>query len=329
MHQSRRLYFLLGKGTQDGYQKRARRDSWTPTNSVEALNLTHDLRIPLLSPRSRVQLETIRHQLMTDPVSRYIPNEGFLWPEMMSINLGSLSLRSEDAVLAATAHLKSLKLNELLREIREKGGKGKSLDLTKSTAGQVAGADEPIRISLNGIKQPYDIHNSHRLLTTALEADEVLHDFGEAIENSFFKAGWLKRIISPRVKIYSIVKLVESTRLRIPEKKDKPSMMKNLPEGQIIYKILKLNVEEILAKYHDYVWASDIALERLSIFKLGLYDFKRGAVLVGRGNHEVASVPLPGAPDIDLRAERKGLTYERTGKGGFFIPGATYDVTKR
>ena len=318
----------MGKATQGGYQERARRESWIVNNLVR-LNLTHDLRIPLLSSRSRSQLETIRRRLMTDPVSRYIPDEGFLWPEMMSLNLGSLSLSSEEAIVAATAHLKSLKLNELLRELREQGGKRKTVDLTKGMTGQIAGGDDPIKISITGIRQPYAIRVSRILLTSIVDEEEVLQDFAEAIQNSFVKAGWMKRVRSKQMRTTSKLKIVDMTRLRTPDTKCKPSILRNLPEGKVVQKILKMNVEELFAKYHDYVWASDIALERLSIFKLGLYNIKRGELLIGQGNHEVASVPLTGAHDENLRAENKGLRYEKIGQGGFFIPGATYDVTKR
>ena len=270
----------------------------------------------------------MRHRLMTDPDSRYIPDEGFLWPEMMSINLGSLSLSSEADVVAATAHLKSLNLNKLLRGLREKSLKRDFPGLMKSATGQLNDADEPIRVYVTGLQQPCDIRSINKLLTTVLDTDGVLVDFLQNIERSFFEAGWLKRS-SSEAKTFNGMKLVNTMRLRTPERKMKDSVVKRLPEGRAVYKILNVNVEDLFAKYREHVWVSDIALERLSIFKLGLYDFKRGAVLVGQGNQEVASVPLPGAPDIDLRAERKGLTYEKTGKGGFFIPGATYDVTKR
>ena len=305
-----------------------RRQDWIPNNFVTMLNLTHDLRIPLLSSRSRTKLEAMRHRLMTDPDSRYIPDEGFLWPEMMSLNLGSLSLSSEEDVVAATAHLKSLNLNELLRGLREKSPKRGFPDLTKSATGQLTDADELIRVSVTGLQQPCDIRSEDKLLTTVLDPDGVLVDFLKTIERSFFEAGWLRRT-SSEAKIFNSMKLVSTRRLCTPMRKTKPSVVKQLPERRAIYKILRLNVEDLFAKYQEHVWASDIALERLSIFKLGFHDFKRGAVLVGQGNQEVASVPLPGAPDIDLRAERKGLTYEKTGKDGFFIPGATYDVTKR
>ena len=303
-----------------------RRDSFVPSDYGNQLKLTHCIRIPLLSNRSRAQLEGFRRRLMTDPVTRHIPDEAFCWPERMSLSLGALSLPSTKAFNDAEAHLKGLDLKELLQQLRGKCRDNSCWETPESKTGQ------PIRVSLVGLEQlkdPSYYQGSHRLYAQLLDAEGVLSDLVEMIVASFLQAGFMKRTPLQKDRTILHIKIIDSARLGSTELVDKASVVRHFPKGIVDHKRLGFNVEDLFAKYHDFDWASDIALEKLSINQLGLCNYKRGERTIGQGYPEVASVPLPGASDLDLHENIEDITYKPVRTLHGFIPGATYDVTNR
>ena len=62
--------------------------------------------------------------------------------------------------------------------------------------------------------------------------------------------------------------------------KDKLSITKYFPKGDSAYRRLSIDVAETYARYKNFVWASNVQIEKLSIGEMAVYEFKRGEMTV-------------------------------------------------
>ena len=305
MRKSKTFLGLAGE-IQYTLRLKIRKPLWFPTSHIAMNKITHDLRISLLIPNTRTDLMSIRTRLMSDPAARYIPTEAFMWPNMMSIHVGHLSLPSEQGLSAAKAHLQNLDLNQILYKLRTVTGDSRLSNKTK--------AGRPIKISALGLEQfkdPSRIYNAPCIRVPVHCEEGVLTEFLRSLVVSFTEAGLMPRlhtIIDPRLRF----KIVDCQRLDSTVNEEKPSLIKLLPKGESLKRMLQFNAEEIFQKYQDSVWFDNFNLEMLAIYELGLYDFKRGEITVGRGNREVASAPLPGASHLDWQEDLSDIVLEKT-----------------
>ena len=105
--------------------------------------------------------------------------------------------------------------------------------------------------------------------------------------------------------------------------------MRQLPEGKVLYKRLRIDTEDLYTKYKNFVWANDLQLERLSIREMGLLNFERGQSKVGQGHREIASVPLPGISHVGPDPEMEDISFTSVRPIHNVDPSTIYDVISR
>lgn len=265
---------------------------------------------------------------MRDPITRSIPSEAFVWPETHHLNIGALSLTTDDDFMAAEEFLRKLNLWNLLpgAPSSTKGPKPFKLDLTRGGALPY----RPIKISLIGLEHPgKHMRNCISMRAQAVEEEKVLTHFITEIKQTLQDAKLLK--LRPDERADSSLplrsKILDSSRMYTTEVN--PYASQFTPPGKDIYYTLQMDLAEVYSKYKDFVWARDIKLEKMSIWEMGLKKFQRGRLQIGQGHREIASVPLPGAPIIGSDSEIRDVTYEPVRKIYGVDPEAVYNVAAR
>lgn len=266
---------------------------------------------------------------MRDPVTSNVPNEAFSWPDELRVRVGPLSLTTNHEIEAANSLLKRVDLGQILRNIRRDNRKQRIQDPE-----QVPG-DRPVTISLIGLKDQENTHRAFDLKAHVVDPECVLRELITAVRRIFVDAKFLKpqRDRFDRLEKVDIadrpllVSILKTNYLR--SKEVNHTLTALAPERKVIYKQLGIDVARIYSKYKEHVWASSFDLEKRSILELGLHEFMRGPLQVGRGNREIVSVPLPGVSPTHLKPEFQDITYKRLGNQFGFHPDAVYDVTSR
>lgn len=123
--------------------------------------------------------------------------------------------------------------------------------------------------------------------------------------------------------------VLSNKRIYSSTRKTKPHLLQYMPQGTVLYRVLRLDLTDLYVKYKDFVWASDVQMEKLSLCEMGLQDFNRGPSIVGQGHREIASVALPGVNQPELNAGMEDITYTRVKRKYGVDPDTTYDVTSR
>ena len=88
-----------------------------PTIWVYRHNITHFIRIPLASPKSRSRLEKFLLRLKNDPLTSVIPYPAWMTVDSLGISLAGLSLPDSTSVYTACEILKNLDLPSKMREL--------------------------------------------------------------------------------------------------------------------------------------------------------------------------------------------------------------------
>ena len=293
-------------------------------NYVARYQLTHILRIPLATSKSRPQLEASLRRAMTDPTSENIHGLAFARPDMLYLNLGSLSLTTPELCDNAIDLLRGLNLQNILQGLMRQ----------LPSLNNMLSMPEPFKTSLIGLKDPSPHPLVDRLYALVIDPHDIKAHFCDAIRENFLATRLRKLNDQQSSKDYKSAmhtKIVNNARLFSTTKIIQPSIMTHYRQrGEVIaYARLKCDVQEFYFKYKDFTWAHDFQLERLAISEIRQQYFVRDGRVVGRGYRDVASVPLPGAPDVDLEANMEGITYEPVKDIYDIDPHARYDVTSR
>lgn len=298
-----------------------------PGDDKSRFRLTHFLCIPLATSKSRSQLNGARQRLMRDPVTSNIPTEAFVWPDTQKLTLGELSLQSDSEVSKAKSLLRSLNLDDMLGRLRS-GNERRQGSGTLDKPGDPHKV-QPISVSIKGFDRSK--HDSARLNAAIIDTESILSSFFLTIQTRFLEAGLMKltpgRTLNGNRRLRMVV--IDTGRIFITTPRKNQPLLKATPKSTTLYMTLRPDVTELCTKYQDFAWASDIQLEKLSICEMGLHNFKRGPLIVGQGNREIACVALPGAAQPDLSAVMDSVTYTHVEKKRNVDPNAVYDVTSR
>ena len=264
---------------------------------------------------------------MRDPITRKIPDEAFVWPDTQVLNLGSLSLTSDSEIEAAKRLLGSLDLSGMLRKIRKRIADRTIPDLPKRSSG--AHSEHPIRVSVIGLESSKHLQNTSKLYSPIINPEEVLFDYSKEIQRRFLESGLMHLDPFQTLDPLLHMPILRTDRLHTKEPKTKPSILRQLPEGKVLYKRLRIDTEDLYTKYKNFVWANDLQLERLSIREMGLLNFERGQSKVGQGHREIASVPLPGISHVGPDPEMEDISFTSVRPIHNVDPSTIYDVISR
>lgn len=194
-------------------------------------------------------------------------------------------------------------------------------------------ADEPLRVSINGLENNGHIQNCFTFYSYVIDKERILASYCEWIQRRFVECALLdlKQFQSQKVGIKLRTPIMDCARFFTKATNNNPGFKKYLQKGTDVKQVFKIDATGIFAKYGEFAWANDIQLERLSIRELGLQDFHLGPSMIGRGNREIARAALPGTSEADLNVstEMDDVVYTRVKRQYGIDPTIIYDVTSR
>jgi len=266
---------------------------------------------------------------MTDPMTSNIPTEAFVWPDTQKLVLGELSLPSDSTITTAKSLLRSLDHDNILDGLRSGNERRQNFGISHNLGDPHI--VRPLSVSINGFEPSEYLQGSTKLDAPVIDTESILPGYIQEIPRRFLEAGLMKLIPGmPLDKNRPLrMAVMDTKRISTTTVREKPHLLKYMPERKVLYSILRPNITDLYTKYKDFAWASDVQLEKLSICELGLYSFKRGPLIVGQGHREIACVALPGATQSDLSAVFDDVIYTRVKPKHKVDPNAVYDVTSR
>lgn len=268
--------------------------------------VTHLLRIPLATHTSRSQISKSLAGVMADPTSANIPFDAWRNPDQLSINLGSLRLRSTEDLDEAKTLLVKLQAQGLRARGQSASALKRLNDLKGSGATPSHGSEEPslqLKVSLRGLGIPS--RQSKMLEATGLDGRidgnaKTLFLLRRRVNLLFAKYQSKQAMTRPQPN--SLTFGVMST--YILQSKAHASRG-NYPTVE------RFDVRGLCDRYQDIVWAENVCLEKICLSEIALRDvYDRKGQLVGRAVYrDLASVALPGAPAPPLSITKTQLNY--------------------
>ena len=251
---------------------------------------THSLTIALAKSSFLPQFETSLQRFRKDALATNIPEKAFKPSEhSTSMLLGRLKLKSTQRREQFSKFLHSLDYSKLIGPAPENAQllsvARKSPDTARSLS-HVA----PLRINVSGLTSDRpDRSSSRKLHLCAVDPTGRLHPFLRSLIPIFTAAGFpiLRPPLKPRFEIVSSYAInwgssdpfiVQSNGTR-RYKKD--------------YRVPNFDARELLKKYEDETWATDVHLERLSLQGIGASERDPDGVKVFKLQPEIDSVALP------------------------------------
>ena len=262
-----------------------------PTNYIVQSRMTHRIRIPVVSQRSRLQLQTSLNILRDDEITSALPHAAWTSLGCLSITVGELCLPSPKEIAAASNLLQSL--GNTFTE--------KDKDL------------EPLFVTLRGLHSGGKYHEEQRAHTNRLywsvTGSAALNRLTSNVRAAFRRCDLLVRQFGQTMQDFDnslerppTLKIMNTRSLTSDEPNNKPTLAS--------YKLTRVPVfdsTELYAKYGDTVWAENIPLEKLCISTLGMKDLVKEGSIIDHGYEDVCTVLLPGAPrcalDVDADIE--------------------------
>ena len=267
-------------------------------NSISSYGITHALRMPLATPKSRPSLESSYRLLLSDPAASHIHPAAFAPPDMQYLNLGSLRLSSAFAKRRAI---------ELLKNLRE----DVTLYQNTSTKGQLV---EPLHVSVAGLflTQNGNLIKCARLYAPVIDHTNRLGSFIQIVQEKFLSANVMAVTkYQPEPKPLFHTSVINNKTLRSKNCNNAPHIQRKLSgTGLTATRLASWDVRDLYAKYRDNTWAADFPLQRLCITEVRSMDICKDGEIIGRGCPELASVPLPGIKHLEQDAALEDVTYK-------------------
>lgn len=278
---------------------------------VERIGLTHALRIPLATRTSRPQLESSLRKVMSDPTASNIHPAAFGPPDMHFVHTGTLSLERPEIEAKTLQVLEELDLERMLLQCSQSRGLGIGKEHPQP---QTLPSRMPLRVSLSGLAYNSSLHDCRRLYAPIVDHTGILPEFTQAIRKQFAAAGLIA--VDPRLPFEAgppplQTKIIHNRNLQLRTANTKPSVISQLSQGQVAYRLASFDVRDLYSKFKDVTWAANFALERLSLSLIGSRDIVKDGRIIGRGFQETASVPLPGVKRLEAEPELQGVEYVR------------------
>jgi activating signal cointegrator complex subunit 1 len=184
-----------------------------------------------------------------------------------------MSLLSQERVDAALSLLKSLKLSDLLLDQKaELSGKGKETDSGNSRIEGVKHDSEAdvkakeLKVTLRGLTSMHTQSRTSILYAPPVDEDHTLQSFCQKLKDAFTEAELLVTDTRPLLLHASIVNTIY-----VPGVKGKGS-----GHGKNRAK-LTIDARDILEKYEEFEWMSDVRVEKVAICKMGAKKLEDGS----------------------------------------------------
>ena len=257
---------------------------------VANTDYTHSLTIMLAKSSFLPQFETSLQRLRKDALATNIPEKAFKGSELSTdLQLGKLKLKSPQRREQFSKFLHGLDYSKLIGPAPESAQLSSVARENTDTARSLSHV-APLRINVSGLMTDWPDPSQIRILYgQAVDPTGRLHSFMCSLIPIFIAAGF--PIIRPALKpIFDIV-----SSYSINYGKSNPFIVQ--PNGTRRYKrdyrIPNLDARELLKKYENETWATDVHLERLSLRGIGITERDPDGVRVFKELPEIDSVALP------------------------------------
>ena len=246
---------------------------------------THTLTIELAKSFSS-QFETSFQRFRNDSLARNIPEKAFK-PLVLCTDLllGKLNLKSPQYREQFAKVLHSLDCSKLIPASAQSSSVAREIIDTAQSPSYVA----PLRIDNSGlITNSLDPSLTRLLYIGSVDPTGRLHTFWRSLIGVFAMAGFpiLGADPEPRINIVNMYHVHWGT-----------SKLTVLPNGSKRYKRIRpiraFDARELLKKYANETWATDVRLERLSLRAVGSTERDPDGVMVFKDKAVVDSVALP------------------------------------
>lgn len=228
-----------------------------PARRIKKSPLTHFLCLPLVTPRSRPQLEnSLQHFTNEVTLSDFpddvpqLPVSAIRPPGTLHLTLGVMSLPSATHLQAAITELRSLNLTSLLPP------------------------PGPLSISLKGLHPMHSPTSTSVLYAAPHDPSERLYPFASAVRHRFLAAGMLvpdDRPLKLHATIFNTVYARGPDKARIREMAGGTQKVRGRGRPQ-----MALDMTFFIERYMDYIWASDVGIERVAICEMGAKEISGG-----------------------------------------------------
>ena len=264
-------------------------------------DFTHFLQFDLAESSVLPQMEASLQRFRRDPLATDIPEKAFR-PQVLlrSLFIGRLKLNQPQRREEFSKFLHSLEYNKLIGPAGETAQLSSEarehIDMARSLSHVV-----PLRINMSGLTSQWrdqmsgltsqwrDPSTTRKLSVWAVDPTGRLRPFFRSLIEVFEAAGFpiLKPHWEPLMEIVSIYNMSWG----------EPSPLVVQPNGKKYYRKTfrypTFDSRELLKKYENEIWATDIPVERLSLREVGASEKDPDGERVFKEKPEVDSVALP------------------------------------
>jgi len=232
--------------------------------------LTHFLCIPLVTPASRPQLTASLATFgadVTSPSGLALPAAAVRPVGTLHLTLGVMSFPGDEGLDRALALLRSLKPRDLWASARSTGpaagagGAGKAPDTGRPAAGPPA---EELRITLRGLRAMQPASRASVLYAPPEDRLGALQRFCEALRAAFQEAGLMVREERPLLLHATVLNTVYARGGARGGRGGGRGGGGGGRGGK-----LTVDVQPVLDRYEDEVWAEGLRVEKIAICKMG------------------------------------------------------------
>ena len=254
---------------------------------------THYLGIPLVTAFSRPQLQAsfARFERETPAI---IPKGSVLNPEFAKFLLGSLELKSKKRINACSKHLRSMPVHEMLRVAAVSAMRDPTTfsDIPYQreplSLGLASEPDcSPLKVDISGMSSPFGRMPTQILGAMVVDRTHRLEHFKDIILKSLSEAGFCATAVPSFMGLMMTRMLVVYPREGTYDKKTGRWNHKERPEDP------KIDASDLIQGWNDFEWATNVQLEKICIYKLGMKERLPDGGVQEKQREEVASIMLP------------------------------------
>lgn len=204
---------------------------------------THFLCIPLRSPQLRRTLASFKADVTSHSPAGGgpLPGQAIRPPSTLHLTLGVMSLRDEGAVARAVSILRSLRLGDVLDQLRAPPG---------------------FSFALRGLGSTRKASATTVLYAPPDDAHGILRSFCEHVRRVFQEAGLMEDSARPLLLHATVVNTIYVSGRGPRRGGRRPA--------------LEIDARDLMDRYEDYVWAEDVPLRTVAICRMGAREIPGG-----------------------------------------------------
>lgn len=279
----------------------------TAPKLVPYRDFTHYLSVPIVirSPNPQLHASFARFERETAAI---VPKGSVLSPDLALFNLGRLKLKSKQRIDACSKHLHGLDMHEMLRDaaVNAVGGLPNFTNLPyRDEASHAYGVAttidlSPLKVDVSGLfSMGFDPSQTMNLSASVIDRTHRLPHFQHLLLHSLFKAKFLADAFHPKVHVVNT--FLPSVWLRKCTYNRRNGRWRALTARPPV-----IDARDLIQRWKDYDWATDVQLEKLSIHPLGSREKLPGGGARETQVTEVDSIILPRSHDINSPSELAG-----------------------